>query len=426
MENFNLKLGFIKRDRAITRSILISTSFVYAVLITFFNIYFLNKNIIGSETGVYFVGLLAFSIGALAVYLGWYMNSIAMVSRNREFAIQLTAGLSKPRAFGLAAFQSFFIVGVSIFFGVIATFLLTPVLTTLLNSLTNLKFVTFGFSLQGFGLALLMISLQTFVMIMNNGGLFYRAETIDIINLHKKETISDTKKKPLLALISVLATFSIFIGYFYASKYKAGIDLIRVVDSLATTSIFGLVGLKLFAFPYLIDFLCKKKFLNKKMQLLTLKELSFSIKQSLALLILILIIPQLSVLSFNGVGISPEASTLTRVALVLFSLIVTMTITFKLTLEGLKRIDAYKTLKLLGFSNSEVLKIVKDKMILFTIYILVLPLSLGFVSTHLYSIGGALDMTFIVPFFGLTLILGIVAIFISHKILKNNILENLN
>ncbi|WP_297518751.1 FtsX-like permease family protein [uncultured Clostridium sp.] len=425
MENLNLKLGFIKRDRSITASILLSTSIVYALTLTFFNISSLNTTLIGSQENIDFIIILGYFLSLVAIYLGWYMNSIAMVARNREFAIQLTAGLSKPKAFGLAAIQSLFIVSVSLFLGIIISLILTPLLGMLLNALTGLNFITFGFSLIGFGLTLLIVAIQTFVMILNNGGLFYRAEAIDIINLHKKEITSETKNKPLLGILSLIAALSIFAGYFYAKDLGPGIDLYKMVDVLSTTSFFGLIGLKVYGFPYFIDFLCRKKLLNKKLHLLTIKELSFSIKQSLSLLILVLLIPQLALLTFNGVALGLPTEILTRVSLIFISLLITITIIFKLTLEGLNRLDSYKGLKNLGFSKEEILKIVKNKMILFTAYILFLPLALGLVSLHLYSLAGPMNMMFIIPFLIVTLILGIIAVVIAHRIIKNNILENL-
>ncbi|MGL4655868.1 MAG: FtsX-like permease family protein [Sarcina sp.] len=425
MENFNLHLGFIKRDRKITTSILVSTSFVYTILLAFFNIAYLNIDVIGTTRGTDFTIELAFIISGLGLYLGWYMNSVAMISRNREFAIQLTSGLSKPKAFSLAAFQSLFIVGTSLFIGIIASLALTPIFMTFLKNITGINFVISGFSPAAFGLTLLMIGLQLFVMIMNNGGLFYRAETIDIINLHKKEAIVDIKKNHILAVISVLATLSIILPIFAYPKLGAGIEFLIMIESTSFISALGILGLKQFAIPIVIDILCTKKFLNNKMKLLTFKELNFTIKQSFALLFLVLLLPYLGLLTLNTAKLGIPASILTKVGLIFFSLVVSLTIVFKLTLDGMKRIDSYKTLKALGFSKAEILKIIRDKMILFGAFLLGLPLFFGIITTIYNGLARGENLNFSYIFLGATFILGAIAIIISYKILEKNIIKNL-
>ncbi|MGL5576156.1 MAG: FtsX-like permease family protein, partial [Sarcina sp.] len=346
-------------------------------------------------------------------------NEIALATRRKEMAIQLLAGVSRPKAMRIACMQSVVlsVIASLIAFGLGA--LLTPLVCKLIFRTIGLPYNGVGVSVEGTVISLLVIGLQLVAIFLNNGGLCYRNEIVGIIKLSDKDVVPKIVPKASIAYISLIACLAPILGLimkFFGgnqSDYLVGVDFGNYI------SLFGLIGFGTYTVPYFADKFAEKFYKYDKEKLVTLKNFKYLVSKSVPLYIGYVFIRYLSTTTI-GAGNALNVAAISTISLNMLTIIISVALVYRIVFTALKRVKDFKAMLLLGYRKEHIDRIIRNEMILYLATIVCIPVIQLFITVLVYG-----NVVSFIPFIITYIVVNFLGVFIGYIVYKKVVFEHL-
>ena len=279
----------------------------------------------------------------------------------------------------------------------------------------------FSISIEGIAIGITAILLQLIFVFLNNGGLCYRNEIIDIIKIADKDVVPRYIPKKSIAICSLITAMLPVVALIMKFTGAEKSDYMVTMDFANYFSLFGLIGLGTYGIPYFIDKIIEKKFRYSKEILIILKNLKFLVSKSVPLYIGYVIIRFLSIMVI-GTSESKSVYAIGTISLMMLTIIITVTLLYRIVFTAFRRRIAFKSMNFLGYKKESISKIIKSEMILYALIVVGLPLSQLIITIIVY--GNWSNYSMFLTGYSLISILGTFISFIMYKKIIFDYIDN--
>jgi len=408
-----IKFALIMLKKEMKQSIFYFTTMVFSIAIIFneFNLLFnsdftevQSKDAIASIAVIVLLAALLFVAVAnlYFIYGKTKTLSIALISGNSVFSVGM-----------LLVFQNIVIGLTGGLFGMLLGFATLPLTNSIAYSAIGEIVKPMAFSSQGIACTLAILFIELVFISIADIAYTYKREIVDLV---KDQQIINKQKRKLIPFdISPLFYWFLYLipllCLLLPISIKDKTELIPIAEGLAMLSIFGLIKKSI---PHLIKSVKKKYFQHDKIKVIALSNLLTSIEESKYVITYILISVALLISNY----ISPDSTEKVRILIIISYVIITVimaiTIIYKVLIEGINRKNSFKQLKLIGYTNGNIEKVLTLEVSLLYLLIIIIPILqiLAMIVTNVmagsisYTLGATLVGIYI-GMFGLTYIISL-------------------
>ena len=228
-----------------------------------------------------------------------------------------------------------------------------------------------AFSSTGFTLTMAIIVLQFIMMILVDMGYVYRREIVDLIREKKTMYERDDRKFKIPNSIYIKIYFLPLLILLFPISIR---DKSILYNHGILIALIGMVGIVRYVLPKIIITLKQKKYLYEKIKLQSLSNLHYSLRKANYLVIILVVSVNLLIKVICENNDEPQIRTVTIAAYIVVTLLMAVTIIYKVFIEGINRKNSFKQLKLIGYTNKDIRKIILEEEIYFYGIILSIPL----------------------------------------------------
>lgn len=382
-----------------------------------FNLLF-NESIYDNSTNTAIMGLMV-AIGAI-IFVS-FANSYFLKLRSKEMAILMVSGKSEYEVCTVIFYENFFIFLLGSILGVIVSALISPLIMPSLFEYMGLADASY-FSLNSIGYSTLVLVMVFVQLLLINLGYFIRKEPREIILNEKNQTrILHNKFKPINLIFLILTSTPFIVVVSDISIRDKGL-LLTVASIFYAIGSFGLMK---YILPYFLNKIKKVFFMGKKTIFMAVSNVE-AMQSTMVTLVVSLISTSamtLYVYTFDSTNLVFELCTI--IAYFIILLAVNFSIMFKLIGDAFSKIKSYKQLLLVGFTKTEVKKIIKLEVILNYFLITLITGTPVFLTCYFNIVSknfsNLLGYSILISTFSIPLILMIVTYLSYRKVIFKNL-----
>jgi len=413
----------------IKQSIFYLVSMIFSIAIVFndFNLLF-NKDFVDkSNKGEYY----AFSGIALTVLLVSllfvsFANLYFIYGKTKELAIAVISGRSVYAVGLILAIQNLLLGILGIIIGLAIGFVIMPIVNSFAYDLIGREITQGALSIDGLTITLSIVVVQLVLMIIVDMGYTYRREIIDLLTEQKNMYARDNRT---IKIPSLFYWILYFVPIIIALTPINIVDKAQVLVMTQLIAIPGMIGLVSVALPKLILKFKEKYFYDDKIKLLAFSNLHYSLRKSKFLIVALIISVTYLIFIFSIPGISQEIKVVSMISYVVVIFILAITIVYKILIEGVNRKKLFTQLKLVGYINKEINKIITLETLFLYGVIIFIPLIqiLIIIICNVLSGGMGLSSSIIIVsiYLGSFVISLIISLLGYRKIVFNSIKEGI-
>lgn len=346
-------------------SLILST----AIIFIFFN--YMDNAYIGnsiSNQGSSANQVLAMIIIIIACANAYFANSFFISRKTNEIAIASMSGASVFAIAGYLLVQNFVIMGLSIPIGFAIGYVGNHFFNTAVYQSLGIVANTFYVSGEGLIMSIVVVLTEIIALTLANSGYAYRTEIKTLLN-------QQGESKPNVAVPLKTPVIFYWIIYFIPFIIFFNIPLDPIMFLVySCIGIFGIVGLLKKGISQMIR-TSQKRHLTKPVSLIAYGNLSYSVKSTGLLMIIII----LSIIWFIGLIITnihnPKDLMLVVLSYGIVIFLMSTSILYKIILEISTRLTLYQSLYRLGYLKKQLKAAVRKEIIMLYGVILFFPTS---------------------------------------------------
>lgn len=350
---------------------------IFSIIIVFntFNIVFDYELVKQGSQDYMSLSLLGFIIIIVSIVFIFLANSYYIKGKYKEYAIITLSGKSIGKVCGILIIRTIIVTTTAIILGLVISEKTSGFLMNGLLKIINIKNTTILVAVNALVLTFFIVFIEAELSCLINLSSIYRKSIKELVREKRKVYLKDSRKIKVKPLVYIILYLIPIICAFIPSEPYEKVKNIRAVIVLGVCGIQGIIR---YVIPnFLLDFR-RKKLVIDKYKLIIYGNLYSSIQKSI-LLMLTLIIS--TVLTISIAGESKIGSIVNIMAVVCyFTILVIMALAliYKFLEEARSRKESFAQLKLLGYTKSEIKKIIGYEVLYY--YLIVIVLSFIYVS----------------------------------------------
>lgn len=365
--SIKLTLTLLKRSGKETSLFITVLTLVSALIFNFTNLTLISEVTYSSPSEKTILSYLLIFILGESLFVLYNADNYLTKIKSDEFALQVLSGASPYKLGILLTIQITILNIIGCTLGTILGIIISPLFYLFI-------FGKFGFYISSttFLYCFIFACFQTIILGLINQGFGYRNDIKALLGINDKSQFTSNTFEETLKLkhyICFPLMFSVLIIFFMSSNL-----ITQIKDIISFLFLIPLIGGTLFYnkfLPLYIDKLKKNKYLNHKINVIVLSNFKTSLEKNKVVFQPLLVIGTVFPILLEG-------TSLINLFISLSFLICILLITFMIIFYGLSTsIDEIKTLKsltVLGYSKEDLLKIVRNKILLLYGTLLALPL----------------------------------------------------
>lgn len=382
-------------------------------IVMIFNIFniVLNQGVVSSRSDEYTsISALGFIILGVSTMFIFFANSYYLEDKYKEYAIISTSGRSIIDICKIIIIRSSVVTILSVSIGCVIGVISS---STIMNIVCNVVGVTTeinNISRDAVIITVLLMFTELEVVFITNTGGIYRSNINELVNKKKKAYIKDKRKIRVNPIFYVLLyLLPVIVGILPMQAE----DKIQLVKLSIIIGLLGIQGLVRYVIPDYISSKRKKNIVADKYKLIELSNLYTSLQKSTVLMLVFVISIILAITIGGGYKVGSLINTMSLICYGLIVLIMSFTVVYKFLIEAKSRKESFMQLKLLGYTNAEIKKIIFNEVIMY--YLIIMLLSFIYISMILINniLAGLMTVKI-----GILLILAYLIIFMLTEVLS--------
>lgn len=203
--------------------------YILASILTIMMFYILFSMSINSEFTARIRGVVmalgSIVIGAFSIIFVFYINSFLMKRRKRELGLYNILGMEKKHIAGILSFESLFIGGLSILFGIGFGFVFSKLVFLVFQNLTNMS-ISYGFEFSSSA----AFTTVVFFTLVYGAAYLYNLTQVHLANPIELLRGSEVgEKEPKTKMLSaILGTLCLVVGYALALSVKSPMEAVML------------------------------------------------------------------------------------------------------------------------------------------------------------------------------------------------------
>ncbi|MGG7178755.1 hypothetical protein ACQPU1_14230 [Clostridium paraputrificum] len=371
MGNIRFAMKMLFEDIGQAIFYVVSMTFSITVIFNIFNVIY-NEDFTGPNDEAYIVfSGIAFIILIVSLLFIAFANLYFIYGKTKELAIAVLSGRSVYKVGGILTVQNAVLGIIGITLGLILGFTTMPIVNKIAYMSLGRSGDTSAFSITGFTLTIAIIVLQFIMMILVDMGYVYRREIVDLIREKKIMYERDDRKLKVSNSLYINIYFLPLLILLLPISIR---DKSILYNHGMIISLIGMVGIVRYALPKLIMKLKLKKYLYEKIKLQSLSNLHYSLRKANYLIVILVVSISLLIKIICQYNDEPQIRTVTIASYIVVTLLMAITIIYKVFIESINRKNSFKQLKLIGYKNEDIRKIILEEEIYFYGIILGIPL----------------------------------------------------
>ncbi|MGL5650101.1 MAG: hypothetical protein ACRDDY_19905 [Clostridium sp.] len=312
---------------------------------------------------------LVLSAGAL---LAIFSTVIYTREKGKNIACMFYSGGSYGDAFKFLLYNTMKSFSIGYVIGTIVGVIVSPLYNIIIYKMMGISGPIFTpLGVEGVTVAVLFVMIIMAASLTVDWGFIYRKDTLGLMTLDGAKNLGDKRSTKLHWSIVILLYLFPLIYVFIVGKVYGIQDHIGLLSYLSLSMLYWLVT---YSLGDLMESLKKRKFMYKKGRIIYLGNALKTVKESFSYITIFLFV---LIYTVNGVsGLIHEAGVKEGLALSLvgIGLCIAVSLGYKLNteFEGIK--DRAMQLRLIGFSDKQVLDCVKDEVISIFMFVIGIPL----------------------------------------------------
>lgn len=361
-----------------------------------------------------------FSIVSIVILFTFFSNSYFIMGKSKEIATSLLSGANSYKISTLLFFQNFVVIALGSVAGYILGIVTSPIFLYIMFRGLGINGTVFDISLEGVWGTLAVILVQFFCVSYGDFMYISSKEITELMKENRQVYKPDDRivktPKILYLIIYLIPIVTIFIN-------PKKLDAAALIFINIVFSIYGTQGLIRYFLPEIILKLKKNKYINDKVRLISLSNLHYSLRK-LDFLVVILSISTITLIALSGLySHSSSIKIISICSYITVIILMAMTILYKLMIEVNNRRYAFKQLRLVGYTLSQIKKIISQEVRIFYYMVIGIPLFHIVIYLILFKNIGIISMTLSLAFFGVYLLIflgiGIISYFVYKRLITS-------
>lgn len=368
MGSFKFALKTLSSNSKSSICYLCSMIFPIAVIFNLLNINcnpeFISKNLDGKSlcAGIIFI------LSIFVYVFTFYSNSHFVASTSKELAVASLSGIHPSKLGRILLIQNTAIELIASFFGITLGFITMPIFLKVMYISLNSSGNLFSLSKVALISILFILLLQLSWVSVGDYAYVSTREINDLANTEKKAHIKSSKIPPIIFFILYLISVSFPI---LALLRKDRADLFNgIANPIYWLCIYGLIKYYL---PFKIQKLKTYKYNNSKITLISLGNLLFSLKNIASLMLITEFFIDF-LLSYAISASDTQLKVISIFSYVLLLILISSSIVYKFIMDIPTKVRTFKQLSLIGYTKSQLNKIINKEVFLFYSIITLIPL----------------------------------------------------
>ncbi len=320
------------------------------------------------ETYVPITTMLAFLVIIFCCAMIIFANHFFLSNKTKELAIMSTSGLSFLDLTLYIFYQTIIITVLVMPIGLLLGYLFSVLGHTILYSNLNIEVSVFQVSIEAFVNTFFSILSMIFSVLLYSSGYIYRH---DIQFMLSTQTVNNYEDKRIFKLPKLFYIMLYFIGIVLMifSEYSVGVFIFPCLIGIAAAG-----GVMSHVLPNIFSKLKQKKFVSDKIWLISISNLSYSLKKSITLVSLYSISSAvMSALLVYQQGHLKDFLTIV-IGYIVIIILLSVGIFYKYSSEIMDRQTFYYNLYKLGYVKKQMKKIISKEVISYYGLIIFIPL----------------------------------------------------
>jgi putative ABC transport system permease protein len=416
-------------QKDIKQSVFYLGSMIFSIAIVFndFNLLFNEDFVDKKDMATYYtfsaIALIVLLVSLLFIALA---NLYFIYGKTKELAIAVISGRSVFAVGLILAIQNLLLGIVGIIIGLAIGFMIMPIINNIVYDFIGGEVRQGALSIDGLTITLSIVVLQLIIMVIIDMGYTYRREIIDLLKEQNNMYARDNRKMKIPSLIYWILYFIPIMIVFSPINIVDKAQLLVMAQLIAIPGMIGIVNVSL---PKLILKIKEKYFYDDKIKLLAFSNLHYSLRKSNYLIVTLILSVTSLIFIFSIDGISQEIKVITMISYLVVICIMAITIVYKMLIEGVNRKKMFTQLKLVGYINKEINKILTLETLLLYFVIIFIPLIQILIIIICNVLAGGMDLpssiTIVFTYLGTFIISLIISLLGYRKIVFNSIKEGI-
>ncbi|MEG2737940.1 hypothetical protein [Clostridium sp.] len=423
MGNIKFYIKLIKIDKKTSAAYVLSLAMGFLILFNIFNLFFLD-GIRPEESGekIFFGGVILV-IAAIILLLGYYSNLFFLSRRGKEVGVELMSGLSLVGLSVSFIVQNIILSGLAAFIGVIGGVILLPIFNALAFNLIGISGDRYAISMDGIFCTVLVIIIQIMFVGAVDVGVGHRTE---VCNLIKNSSKGYNPKKKETSILKTLIYFIMFMvpimSIFFINFTNEGYEVI-----IQMTAIIGGIGLAFFikdGIPCIIELYLNKIGRKDPIKVMYLRNLKYIMEKSAVIMICFSVIIIAITVVIGGAGNDIRFSTVSTIGLSSTTVLLSITIIYKIVIEALNRKNSFKQMFLLGYTKEKIAQIIEKEVLMYYFIVFIMPFLQGLFIFYGYVKSRTIKVEILLTLAIVIVVLAVATFFISYNVYKKIILNS--
>ncbi len=417
---YKLTINLLKSDLKQCIFYCLSIAFSVGIIFNAFNIVTNESFVALGKNEAEVSSTIIFSIISIVILFTFFANSYFIMSKSKEIATSILSGANYYKISALLFFQNFIIIGLGSILGYILGIIISPLFLYIMFRGLGISGSILDLSTEGIWGTFAVIMVQFFCV---SYGDFMYVSSKEITELMKEnrqvykpdDRIVKTPKIVYL-IIYLIPIVTIFIN-------PKKLDPSALIFINIVLSIYGTQGVIRYFLPDTILKLKKNKYINDKVKLISFSNLHYSLRK-LDFLVVILSVSTITLIALSGLySHSSSIKIVSICSYITIIILMAITILYKLMIEVSNRRYAFKQLRLIGYTISQIKKVIFHEVKIFYYMVIGIPLFHIVIYLILFRNIGIISTTLSLAFLGVYLvtflIIGIISYFVYRRLITS-------
>lgn len=347
----------------------LTLTFATATSVIFFNIInhpLLKEELVPNTMNVTFSSIISFTVIILVTLVVIFANNFYLSKKTTEVTIVTLSGSGLFKLISYVTIQNLIWIIIAMPIGVLIGCLLIPLSNTFMNLQLNTSASTLYIdSTVFFQITYLAVALIIVNAVLNCGYL-YRNQINDLLHSERKSTISN---KGIIQFPSSITLFIYLLGLIMIIISPIKDQGFLVFAAIGAIGAIGLVS------RYIPQKIVKNinKHNDQKYKMIAKANLNFSIRKTTFLIGILTTATTIFVSSINDVIDKPQELVTIILANIVIIILMNISIIYKYFMEIFMRVSMFDALDKIGYTNKQILKIIKLEIIYYYTILTIIP-----------------------------------------------------
>ncbi len=312
--------------------------------------------------------LLAFLVILFCCAMIIFANNYFLAGKRKELAIMSTSGMNFFDLTLYLLYQTLMIVLIVAPLGLIIGYLFSVLTHYIMYTQLSINASIYAVTKEPFYNTFFSILAMLFAVLLYSSGFVHRNDVQEMLVIQTVNAHKDTRilKFPKLFYLFI---YLFGLGLMIASEYSVGVFIFPCLIGIA-----GAGGMMTHVIPDLFSKLKAKKYLDHQIKLISISNLSYSLKKSISLVSLY----SLSSAVMSALMISQQKSIKDFIMIIIGYIVIIILLSigllYKYASEAMNRKIFFYNLYKLGYTRNKLDKIIRNEVILYYVLIILIPL----------------------------------------------------